>query len=202
MSHFINHLISSYGYIGVFILTIMEVACIPVSSELVLLGVGVLASTGRLSLVPAMIVALIGEMIGGYIAWGVGITGGRKIVEKYGKYVFIELKDLERVEKWFSKKGSWAVLIGRVLPFIRTFVALPAGIAEVSALRFGLLSLIGSVVWILAVTLIGYGVGSSLRSTINTILSNVGYLLGVIAVLAIVLVIVHKIRSRKANFTD
>lgn len=197
MNHFVNHFISSYGYAGIFILTILEVACVPVSSELVLLGLGVLASTGHISLVPAMLIALVGEMIGGYIAWAVGITGGRKIVEKFGKYVFINMRDLERVEKWFSKKGAWAVLIGRILPFIRTFVALPAGIAEVNALRFGVLSFIGSIIWILAVSLIGYEVGSSLRSTVNTVLSNVGYLLGIIAIAAIVIVILHRIRSHR-----
>jgi membrane protein DedA with SNARE-associated domain len=197
MKHLISNLISTYGYPGLFLLTIAETACIPVSSEIVLLFTGLLAATGHLSLPVAIIIALLGETVGGFIAWIIGRFGGRKLIEKYGKYVLIDIKDLERIENWFNKRGVWAIFLGRVLPFVRTFISLPAGTAEVPPLKFGLYSFFGSLIWIIAVTLIGYEVGKSAQNTVSTILSNAGYLLGILIVLLFIAFLIHRLRSRR-----
>lgn len=199
MSHIINHIINTYGYLGLFLLAALEVACIPISSEVVLLGTGLLAATSHMHLAIAIPIAFAGELIGGYIGYAIGLTGGRKLIEKYGKYVLINTKDLEVVEKWFSHKRPWSVLIGRILPFLRNFVSLPAGTAKMGALRFGIYSSIGSLIWIVALTVVGYQVGSHFRSTIDSILSNVGYVIGILAVILAIGFIFHRyMRSKRS----
>lgn len=190
--------VSSSGYAAIFVLSVLQSCCVPTSSELTLGFGGVLAYEGKLSLPGVIAAGAIGELVGAYIAWFIGRVGGRPFVERYGKYVLVSGRDLDRAEAWYDRHGQWGVLGSRLLPVIRNFVAVPAGIAEVPLVRFGVLTLIGSVIWDGAMAIIGYEVGGSYKSVMKGF-SDAGYVLGVLVVAALAFVIWHRWRSYKAH---
>jgi membrane protein DedA with SNARE-associated domain len=186
--------ISSGGYVAVFVLCVAQSCCIPTSSELTMGFAGYLAATGKLNLEGAIAVGVAGEVIGAYIAWVIGRTGGRGFVERYGRYVLLTRTDLDRAEAWYGRHERSGVFVGRILPVIRSFVALVAGVAEVPLLPFGIFTALGSLVWLSAMAGIGYGVGSSYKKVVH-VFSDAGYVLAVLAVIAIAAVVVHRLRS-------
>jgi membrane protein DedA with SNARE-associated domain len=197
-----HNLIIHYGYLGLFVLTLLESACIPIPSEITLTVAGSLAAPGagsHLNVVAVIIVATLGELVGGFIAWGVGRTGGRAAVLKFGKYIMLDVKDLEKAESFFKRRGNITVLFGRILPVVRTFISLPAGTGELGPVQFGIFTVVGSAIWCTALGLIGYFLGDQLHlvNTINTILSNVGYLIAAVAVVLIGLFVFHRSRLKK-----
>ena len=139
--------IDSWGYFAVAILMAMENACIPVPSELILGFAGYLVSAERMTFTGAMIAGMIGGMIGSIFAYFVGATGGRKFVDKYGKYFFIKKSHVDLAQKWFDKYGIRAVFFSRMLPVIRTFISLPAGFARVNFKQFLFYTFAGSLPW-------------------------------------------------------
>jgi len=186
--------ISSFGYVAIFLLCVAQSCCIPTSSELTMGFAGVLAATGHMSLAGAIAVGAGGEVVGAYIAWAVGKSAGRAIVDRYGKYVLLGHHDLDRAEAWYGRHERWGVFGGRLVPVIRNFVALPAGVAEVPAVRFGLLTAGGSLLWDGAMAGIGYGVGSRWHQVVSGF-SDAGYVLAVVAVGLIATFFVHRWRS-------
>ncbi|MGC8626363.1 MAG: DedA family protein [Acidimicrobiales bacterium] len=192
-----TNFVATSGYVAIFVLSVAQSCCVPTSSELTLGFAGVLAAEGKLSLPGAIIAGVAGELVGAFIAWAIGRAGGRAFVERYGKYVLVSQRDLDRAEGWYDRHGTWGVFASRCVPFIRNFVALPAGIAEVPVVRFGLLTLAGSAVWDSAMALIGYGVGSNYNKIMHGV-NDAGYAIAVVAVLAIAFVIYHRYKSYKA----
>jgi membrane protein DedA with SNARE-associated domain len=186
--------VTSSGYLAIFVLSVLQSCCVPTSSELTLGFAGVLASEGKLSLPGAILVGALGEVVGAYIAWLIGRTGGRAFVDRYGRYLLLSHRDLDRAEAWYGRHGRWGVFASRLLPVIRNFVALPAGVAEVPLVPFGLLTAAGSLIWDAAMALIGYEVGSRWRTVMHGF-SYAGYLLGGLVVLALVVFLVHRYRS-------
>jgi membrane protein DedA with SNARE-associated domain len=189
--------VATSGYAAIFVLSVAQSCCIPTSSELTLGFAGVLASEAKLNLAGVIVAGVAGELVGAFIAWLIGRTGGRAFVERWGKYVLVSTHDLDRAEAWYDRHGTWGVFVSRCVPVIRNFVALPAGVAEVPIVRFGLLTLAGSAVWDSAMALIGYEVGSRYNKIMHGV-SDAGYVLGVLAVLAIAFVIYHRYRSFRA----
>ena len=196
----VTHLVSSYGYAAIFVLSVLQSCCVPTSSELTMGFAGVLAAEGQLSLPGAILVGAVGELVGAYIAWFVGRFAGRGAVDRYGKYVLLTHHDLDRAEGWYDRHGGWGVFGGRLIPVVRNFVALPAGVAEYPLVRFGVFTFAGSLLWCGGMALIGYGVGSSYHQVMKGF-SYAGYLLGAAAVVAIAVVVVHRYRSYKAATT-
>ncbi|MDA8148641.1 MAG: DedA family protein [Actinomycetota bacterium] len=190
--------ISSAGYVAIFVLCVAQSCCVPTSSELTLGFAGVLAATGHMSLPGAIAVGVAGEVVGAYLAWIIGRTGGRAFVDRFGKYVLLTHSDLDRAEDWYDRHQRWGVFGGRLIPVIRNFVALPAGVAEVPLLPFGLLTAAGSLIWDGAMAGIGYGVGTRWREILH-LFSDAGYVIAVLTVLAIVLFFAHRWRSYKAT---
>lgn len=139
--------IDSWGYFAVAVLMAMENACIPVPSELILGFAGYLVSAERMTFTGAMIAGMIGGMAGSIFAYVVGATGGRKFVDKYGKYFFIKKSHVDLAQKWFDKYGIRAVFFSRMLPVIRTFISLPAGFARVNFKQFLFYTFAGSLPW-------------------------------------------------------
>ena len=125
----------------------MENACIPVPSELILGFAGYLVSAERMTFTGAMTAGMIGGMIGSIFAYVVGVTGGRKFVDKYGKYFFIKKSHVNLAQDWFDKYGIRAVFFSRMLPVIRTFISLPAGFAKVNFKQFLFYTFAGSLPW-------------------------------------------------------
>lgn len=159
LAHLIIVVISSTGYLGVMALMAIESACIPLPSEIIMPFAGYLVFTGRFSLFWAATAGAIGCNVGSVIAYEVGYYGGRPLVEKYGRYLWINRHDLEMADRFFSKFGSAAVLIARLLPVVRTFIALPAGVARMPRLRFHLYTFAGSWPWCFVLAWIGMKLG-------------------------------------------
>ena len=156
----VTNLIGDHGVPAVFFLMILESACLPVPSEVIMLFAGYLVSIHSMSLTGAVAAGVAGNIVGSWIAWGVGMSGGRVLLERHGRYVHITPERLDMADRWFERRGERIVLIARCLPIIRTFISLPAGIARMPFWRFTLYTAIGCVPWVLALTLLGVQVGS------------------------------------------
>jgi membrane protein DedA with SNARE-associated domain len=203
----VEHFISTYGYLAVFLFTVLEAACIPIPSELTLGLAGALSSGATLSgavdrhplnLVLVIVIGVVGELVGSSIAYVVGRTGGRALVDRFGKYILLTHKDLDRAEAWFARRGDPAVLIGRVVPVVRTFISFPAGVAEMPVLAFGVFTAIGVTVWVGVLAGIGYALGSSYHSMVKAF-GAASYVVAALVVVALVLTIVHRVRAVRAE---
>ncbi len=159
VSNFAINIISSLGYWGVFIGMTIESACIPLPSEVIMPFAGFAVSEGKMTLLGITIVGTLGNLLGGLIAYFVGLKGGRPFLEKYGKYVLISHSKLDQADHWFEKYGHEAVLISRMLPAIRTFISLPAGIARMDVKKFAIYTFLGSLPWTFALGYIGVQLG-------------------------------------------
>jgi membrane protein DedA with SNARE-associated domain len=189
----ITRAIGDHGFPAVLGLMTLESACIPVPSEVIQLFAGYLVSQDRMSLFAAVSAGVLGNVIGSWIAWAVGYWGGRPVIERYGRYIHVTPARLALAERWFDRHGEWAVLIGRCLPVIRTFISLPAGIARMPFWRFTLFTLIGCVPWVLGLTLIGVAVGPSWEHWRH----RLEYLDYVVAALILIGIVYLFIRSRR-----
>jgi len=151
--------ISRGGYLGVMLLMGIESACIPLPSEIIMPFAGYLVFTGRFSLLWAATAGAIGCNLGSVLAYEIGSQGGRPLVEKYGSYIFVTRHDLDLADRFFARFGSAAVFIARLLPVVRTFIALPAGVARMSRVRFHIYTFLGSWPWCLGLAWIGMKLG-------------------------------------------
>jgi len=159
LARIIIGVISSTGYLGVVALMAIESACIPLPSEIIMPFAGYLVYTGRFTLLWAATAGAIGCNVGSVIAYEIGYYGGRPLVEKYGRYLWINRHDLELADRFFSRFGSAAVFIARLLPVVRTFIALPAGVARMPRLRFHIYTFAGSWPWCFVLAWIGMKLG-------------------------------------------
>jgi membrane protein DedA with SNARE-associated domain len=186
--------ISSGGYFAIFILCVAQSCCIPTSSELTMGLAGALAATGQLNLAAVIAVGTIGETVGAVIAWEVGRTGGRALVERYGRHILVTRTDLDRAEAWYGRHERSGVFVGRLIPVIRSFVALVAGMAEVPFTPFLIFTFLGSLVWDGAMAGIGYAVGSNYHKVLHAF-SAAGYVIAAVVVVAIVAFLIHRVRA-------
>ena len=191
----ITRAIGNHGFPAVLGLMTLESACIPVPSEVIQLFAGYLVSLHRMSLFAAVSAGVLGNLIGSWIAWSVGYYGGRPFIERWGRYIHVTPARLERSERWFDQHGELAVLIGRCVPLIRTFISLPAGVARMPFWRFSLFTLIGCVPWVLGLTLLGVQVGPSWERWRHR-LEYLDYIVVAAIVIAIVYLFVRARRRR------
>ena len=191
-------LVKSAGYAAIFVLSVLQSCCVPTSSELTMGYAGVLAGQGTLSLPGAIAAGAAGETVGAVIAWIVGRFGGRPFVERFGRYVLVSHRDLDRAEAFFARRGAWGVLVSRLLPVIRNFAAVPAGVAEVPIVRFVVLTAIGSTIWDGGMAVIGYEVAGSWKKVMKGF-SDAGYVLAVLVVIALAVAVWHRYRSYRAH---
>jgi membrane protein DedA with SNARE-associated domain len=151
--------VDAMGLPGVFVLMLLESACIPVPSEATMLFAGFNVSNGEYSLFAATAVGSGANLVGSWVAYWIGRAGRVDILEKHGRKVGIKKSHIEWADRWFEKHGDATVFFSRMLPIIRTFISLPAGVARMPFWRFTVLSLIGSLPWVLALAFTGYEVG-------------------------------------------
>jgi membrane protein DedA with SNARE-associated domain len=189
-----EHLLIHAGYGALALFGFLEACCVPIPSELTFLFGGVLAFQGHLNVVLVIVVGSLAELCGSFVSYGVGRLGGRRVVERVGKYLLITKSDVDRAERFFTGRGEYAVAIGRALPVIRAFTPLVAGFVEVTPLRFGILSLIGTTAYATALTLIGYAVGSTWTS-VEHIVAVGSYVIVAIVVLLFAAFIVYRLRE-------
>jgi membrane protein DedA with SNARE-associated domain len=163
VSAFVIATISTLGYGGVVLMMGIESACIPLPSEVIMPFSGYLVSTGRFNLQLVAIAGALGCLLGSYVAYFAGMYGGRPFLERYGRYVLIPRHELDIADRFFARWGSPAVFFSRLLPVIRTFIALPAGIARMDLWRFSIYTLLGSYPWCLALAYAGMKLGQHWR---------------------------------------
>ncbi|MBQ7704604.1 MAG: DedA family protein [Selenomonadaceae bacterium] len=161
LSQMFLQFINSYGYIAVAVLMAMENACIPIPSELILGFAGYLIFAEQMTFSGAMTAGMIGGMLGSIFAYAVGSTGGRKFVDKYGKYFFIKKSHVDLAQRWFDKYGIRAVFFSRMLPVVRTFISLPAGFARVNFPQFLFYTFAGSLPWTALILYCGIVLGEN-----------------------------------------
>ena len=150
MENFLVH----WGYLAIFVATLVSSMGIPIGSEIAIgyggaLASGQIATTGNdhLSLWAVIVVAVAGEVVGSSIGYAIGYFGGRPLVDRVGKYVLLTHKDLDRAEAWFDGRGEWVVLFGRLVPLVRSFISLAAGLAEMTRTKFLVMTVIGCTIW-------------------------------------------------------
>src|SRR3954449_9247692 len=145
--------VDDLGLAGVFVLMTLESACIPIPSEATMLFAGFNVHNGEYSLLAATLVGTTANLVGSWIAYGVGYYGRGEVLEKHGKFLHVKPSDLERADRWFERWGSWAVFFSRMLPIVRTFISLPAGAARMPFWRFTVLTVLGCLPWVFLLTL-------------------------------------------------
>jgi membrane protein DedA with SNARE-associated domain len=160
IAHFIVRVIAYGGYPGIVLLMAIESACIPLPSEIIMPFSGYLVFTGRFSLTWVALAGALGCNVGSAVAYAVGFYGGRPLAERYGHYVLMSSHDLELADRWFARYGDWTVFFARLLPVVRTFIALPAGVARMDFVRFNVYTFLGSLPWCWALAYAGVKLGA------------------------------------------
>jgi membrane protein DedA with SNARE-associated domain len=156
---FATWVIDSLGYSGIALLMAIESACIPLPSEIIMPLAGYLVTTGRFNLYLAATAGAIGCNLGSVVAYEIGYYGGRPLIEKYGSYILMSRHDMDMADRFFKRFGGAAIFVGRLLPVIRTFIALPAGIARMPRVPFHVYTFLGSWPWCFALAYLGVKLG-------------------------------------------
>jgi membrane protein DedA with SNARE-associated domain len=189
---FITSLISNLGYPGIFGLMILESALVPVPSEIVMPFSGFLVGAGKLNSVAVVLAGSFGNLVGSVLTYYLGAKAGRAFVIKYGRYIFFRQHHLEVTERWFQRYGDRTSFIGRLLPGIRTYVSLPAGIGKMRFGRFVAYTLAGSLLWNTMLTYIGIRLGDSWNK-----IQNYSVYLDIAAAIAVIAFVIWFIRNSR-----
>lgn len=188
------------GWTGVVVMMAIESACIPLPSEIVMPLAGWMLikekALGMAYIWAAGAYGALGNVLGSALAYGVGMWGGRPFLERYGKYVLISHHDLDLADRWFYRWGSWSIFISRLLPAVRTFISLPAGIARMPFVKFLIYTFIGSFIWSLGLAWGGYLLGEHWEQLRNVMRPFDPIIIG-IAVIFIALYIYRHVRHIK-----
>ena len=192
---FITSIILSLGYPGIFILMVLESALIPIPSEVIMPFSGYLVSTGKFGLVGVILAGSIGNLVGSILTYYLGLKAGRAAIVKYGRYFLFRESHLKTVENWFERYGDRTAFIGRLLPGVRTYVSLPAGIGQMRLGRFLVYSFTGSLIWNSLLTIVGMQLGDNWKK-----IDNYSTYLDVAAAIAIVAFVIWFVRiDRRLN---
>ena len=159
INQIIIEFIATTGYPGIFLAMFVEGIFTPLPSELIMPFAGYLASTGRFSLPIVIVIGSVGAACGSAVAYGIARAVGRPIVERYGRFIFLDARKVDKADAWFKRWGNWGILLGHAIPGVRSVISFPAGIFRMDFKRFVLFTFIGALIW-------------------NTVLVTVGYLLG------------------------
>jgi len=188
--------ISMLGYFGVAIMMAIESMCIPLPSEIIMPFAGYLVFTGRFTLWGVALAGAIGCVIGSVIAYLVGAYGGRKFIEKYGKYFLITKHDLNLADNFFEKYGVSAIFFSRLLPVVRTFISLPAGIAKMNFSKFVIYTFAGSLPWCYFLAYLGLKLGSS-WDTLGVYFHKFDLAIGIIILIGVIWFVKRHLNLRK-----
>jgi membrane protein DedA with SNARE-associated domain len=193
---FATNVIGDLGLAGVFVLMLLESACIPIPSEATMLFAGFNVSEGHYSLIAVTVAGVLGNLVGSWIAYAVGYYGRIDVLERHGSKVGIRMSHLETADRWFARHGDATVFFARLLPVIRTFISLPAGVARMPFWRFTVFTLAGCIPWVFALAFIGQQVGANWEKWKND-LHYVDYAIVAMVVVGIVLLVVRSRRERR-----
>ncbi|CAN5376515.1 DedA family protein [soil metagenome] len=199
LASFAIAVISGGGYLGIVLLMAIESACIPLPSEIIMPFAGYLVSTGRFDLYLAATAGAIGCNLGSIVAYEIGKRGGRPLAERWGRYVLVGPGELDMADRFFARFGGIAVLIGRLLPVIRSFIAFPAGVARMKLVPFHLYTFIGSWPWCFGLAWVGMKLGDKWNSDprIKAVFHSADVAVAVVLVAGVVFFVWHKLHGLK-----
>lgn len=199
LSAFVIYVISAGGYAGIVLLMAIESACIPLPSEIIMPFSGYLAGQGRFTLWGVAVAGALGCNLGSLVAYYAGARGGRPWLERYGRYVLITKRDLEWADRWFARYGEATIFFARLLPVIRTFIALPAGIARMNVLRFHLYTFLGSLPWCWTLAWLGLKFGEQWQETIHPWFEKFDLVIGLVLLAAVVWFVWNRWRELRSG---
>ncbi len=191
---FATDVVDAIGLLGIFILMALESACIPIPSEATMLFAGFAVSEGEYSLFAAVAVGSVANLVGSWAAYWVGYAGRVDILEKHGRKLHIKKSHLEWADRWFERHGDATVFFTRMLPIIRTFISLPAGVARMPFWRFSVLTLLGCIPWVLMLTYIGKEAGEKWEDWKDS-LHYVDYFVAACIVLGVIYLLIRRRRG-------
>jgi membrane protein DedA with SNARE-associated domain len=190
----------SHAIYAIVLFGVLEAMCVPISSELTFLLGGAIASGGvagtsqHPSLALVIILGTLAELVGSFISYYVGRVGGKPLVHRWGRYILVTEADVARAERFLVGRGVWALPVARMLPFVRAFASIVAGFVEIPPVRFGVLSAIGTLVYVVVLSSIGYSLGGE-WSKINHSLSLATYVLVAVVVVAVAGFVIYRLRE-------
>ena len=196
---FVTEEILRYGYVAIFVLMVLESACVPIPSEVTMLFGGALASAAfvgagdELSLLWVGLVGTLGNLVGSWIAYAAGAWGGRPLLDRFGRYLLIRPHEVDRAHDWFERHGELAVLGGRVLPVVRTFISLPAGVVRMRFWRFTVYTALGCLPWVLLLTWLGFMLGEQWQ-TVERIIRPIAWIIAVGIAAGLAWFVWHRLR--------
>ena len=195
LAGFVTDTIDQFGASAVFVLMAIESACIPVPSEVIQLYAGFMVSEDRMSFTIAVLAGTVGNVVGSWVAWAVGAYGGRPFIERHGRWLHISHRNLAWADRWFDRYGPKVVFFSRMLPIIRTFISLPAGVARMPFWRFTVYTFFGALPWCFALTLAGGQVGENWED-LEGQLKYFTYFVAAVIVVGVLYLVVRAWRNR------
>jgi membrane protein DedA with SNARE-associated domain len=201
LAEFATNVVGDLGLPGIFLLMVPESACIPIPSEATMLFAGFNVDKGEYPLWAAVAVGSVANLVGSWIAYAVGYFGRLELLERHARVFHVKPSHLAWADRWFERYGSAAVFFSRMLPIIRTFISLPAGVARMPFWKFSALTLAGCVPWIFMLTLIGREVGANWESWKNS-LHYVDYAVAALIVVGAIVLLVRRRRRARARTAD
>lgn len=196
LGRFVETLISSFGYSGVFIAMAIESACIPLPSEIILPFTGYMVFVGHFGFWQATVIATLGNLFGGLVSYYIGVWGGRPFLKRYGRYFFINERELRWTERLFERHGEMTVLVGRILPVVRTFISLPAGIARMNPLKMATYTALGAFIWCAFLIFVGQKLGENWVS-LKPFFHRADLVIGGALVILVAYVVLKSLERRK-----
>lgn len=200
LSGFIIQLIQSSGYLGIFILMTLESALIPIPSEVTMPFAGYLVTTGQFSFVGVVLVGALGNLVGSWIGYAIGYFLEETIIailiKKYGKFILVTVDEYNHSLKWFNKYGDKIAFFSRILPAVRTFISLPAGLAEMNFWKFSVYTFLGSLIWSVVLTYVGVYLGGK-WDTVGSYFHKFDLALAFLLVLSALFYVNHKLKIFK-----
>jgi len=191
----LSNLVASYGLVAVFVLMAFESCGIPFPSEVIMPTAGVLAAAGHLNLAAAILAGALGNLVGSLVAFGVAARWGEPVLLGPGRWIGIRAHHIELADGWFRRWGLWAVLAGRVLPVIRTYISFPAGLARIRVVPFSILTFVGALPWCAALAYAGYALGQNY----DRVSTPVQYAAFALAAVVAIIVIAWYVRGRSTS---
>jgi membrane protein DedA with SNARE-associated domain len=209
LTDLVTEQIARYGYLAIFLLMLLGSACIPIPSEVVMLFGGAIASAGfaeevlsgpehHVGLVAVMVVGVIGSLIGSWLAYWAGAVGGRPLIDRWGRYLLLRPHEVDRAHDWFERHGQGAVFFARLIPLVRAFISLPAGVARMNFSRFTVYTLLGIVPWTVGLALAGYALGENWK-VVERVALPLSIVVGIVTLAALGRWIVRRRRALRAE---
>lgn len=188
------------GYLGIIIAMALESCCIPLPSEIVMPLAGFFVFKGNFSLVGVGVAGAVGCVFGSAVAYAIGASGGRPLLLKYGKFILISKADSDRADRWFAQYGAPVAFFSRLLPVVRTYISLPAGISRMNFWKFIVFTLLGSLPWTFLLAYIGYRLGDKIQhaSQLTTVFHGLDIVILVVVVALVALYVYRHVQKDRA----